>query len=213
MREAYEAILRATGIADAQVHSVFPYGSRVYGSERADSDHDFIVVADGCVDGTEHRSEALNIHTYLPETFAHDLAEHRIHALECHFLPRSQCMVERVSRPFDLDIARLRHAISAKTSHSWVKAKKKLTVEVGQEWIGAKSLFHALRIAQFGIQIARDGRIHDYAGACGYWRQIRSMAEPMEQAEAWSWEPFNAYGKPIYNSLMSEFRASAPKGF
>lgn len=207
----YDDLLRVTGLDDGQVLSAYPYGSHVYGTSRHGSDWDYIVVAKGCVDGAEFRDGHINVHAYLPETFARDLGDHAIHALECHFLPRSRRLIDRAIRLFVVDHGKLRQAISAKSSHSWVKAKKKLTVESGQEWIGVKSLFHSLRIAQFGIQLGRDGGISDYAVGAAHWREIRAMAQAMEQSGSWSWEPFAAKFKPVHNALMTEFRTYAAK--
>ena len=203
-------ILDLTGLTHSQVVSIYPYGSRVYGTHRPSSDWDYIVVADDCEE-KEYRSGDINAHTYSAQSFQQSLNLHHVSALECLFLPRDQVLMDRGSWTFALDTGMLRREFSAKTSNSWVKCRKKLTVEENQQWIGVKSLFHAMRIAEFGIQIAEDGGIQDYARSLSLWEEISHMASEMEAEGLWDWAPFNTRYKPVYNGLMTRFRKLAAK--
>lgn len=180
-----------------------PYGSRVYGTNKADSDYDYIAVipenrkADT---GTEYCHNNINIHMYNWIDFGIQLFEHKIHCLEAYFLPESP-----IPKHFPLEInpAKLRNSISQKASHSWVKAKKKIEVEKDY-YIGWKSLFHSLRILNFGKQVAVSGSIKDYGSANSYWFDIRDR-------QCYNWIVLEEVFKPIYNKLATEFREYAPK--
>jgi hypothetical protein len=110
---------------------------------------------------------------------------------------------------FKLDLSKLRHSLCAKSSNSWVKAKKKLTIEIKKgveenpEDVGKKSLFHAFRIIEFGKQIAKNGKINDY----GFCNEL--FKEIIYSYSDWN-NLFEDYKKK-YNNLLTEFRVLAPK--
>jgi len=191
--------------------AVYPYGSRVYGTATKNSDYDYIVILKK-KKSQQYSDNLININFYTPEEHQKRLDDHEISALECYFLPREMVLFtanhplnkENVEFKFKLDLGKLRHSLSAKSSNSWVKAKKKLTVEKDYDVnIGKKSLFHAMRIITFGIQIAMTGRIVDY-GACNHINHSISL-----QSDMWP-ELFETY-KKYYNRLLSDFRVVAPK--
>lgn len=188
---------------DIPMDIVFPYGSRVYGTYDEKSDHDFIVIVpDGhtVVNGTELRDGDYNIHVYHKKDWQDQLNLHKINTLECHYL----CpFLSEKHFDFKLDKTLLRNELSQKSNHSFVKAKKKIEVEKDY-YVGWKSLFHSLRILTFGIQIASEGNIYNYASANGYWRDIKS-------ANQYNWAYFKEKYQPEYNKLATEFRKLAPK--
>ena len=181
---------------------LFPFGSRVYGTHSEQSDYDFMAVGPKGHDlktGEGLRSKDLNVHVYTPDDFQDQLNAHKIHTLEAYFLPDGRCKKEF---KWKLDLKTLRHELSAKASNSWVKAKKKMEVEKDLA-LGRKSLFHALRILNFGIQISRDGKITDYSAANPHWEAIKGEFD--------SWPEYQSKYQPVYNTLASEFREVAPK--
>lgn len=189
------------GLTDRDI-IVFPYGSRVYGTCSDKSDYDYnVVVPDSCnaKTGTEVRHHNVNINAYSRSDWQQQLDIHKIHALEAYFLPDGEC--KRRFR-FSLNLGTLRNEISQKASHSFVKAKKKIEVEK-DFLIGWKSLFHSLRILNFGLQIATEGKI-DYSAANHFWFDI--INEPH-----YDWLFFKQKYQPIYNELATEFRKVAPK--
>ena len=102
-----------------------------------------------------------------------------------------------------MNLPQLRHAISSKSSNSWVKAKKKFIVEEDfNPYIGKKSAFHSLRILNFGTQIAKYQRILNYSSANNYFDDIMNLN---------SWDDINHQFKSVYNSLSTEFKLVAPK--
>lgn len=179
-----------------------PFGSQVYGTARSDSDFDYLVVFphDNGVTGCERLFGRFNFQTYNQTDLQRQLEEHQIHALEVYFVPGSP-LPGRLQ--FTLNLSTLRHSLSQKSSHSFVKAKKKIQVE--QDFrTGWKSLFHALRIIVFGIELARTGALTDFSAANAYWDEIWAAQET-------DWTRLHARWHPVHNALTTEFRKLAPK--
>ena len=190
------------------VYALYPYGSRVYGTDQPDSDYDYILVSEDAGNGEMIQGDK-NYKCMSPAHFQKLLDEHNISALECLFLPEELVIVHpKVPWTFKLDKLKLRRSISAKANHSWVKAKKKLIFPY--DWAtdetrrGQKSLFHSFRILNYGIQIAKDGKITNYAAANDIFEEI--MTDPNI-----SWDNYEAKWKKRHNFLFSEFRKLAPK--
>ena len=186
-----------------QMRTKFPYGSRVYGTHRPDSDHDWIVV------DPQQAEPILDIRTPGEDFTVYSLAEfrrkmelHEVSIVECMMLPDHLVTGDRDSiGQFQLDLSQLRSSFAKQASNSWVKARKKL--EEGELRIAQKSLFHVFRIIQFGTQIAETGRIHDWQAANHILTEVESL--PTEWAE-WK-DRFQARK----NEAESRFRKSAPK--
>jgi predicted nucleotidyltransferase len=174
---------------------IYLFGSRVYGTFSERSDSDYIVITDKDINNQEIKHDLVNIHIYNRQHFQKMLFEHKIIALEIFFLYNT-------SFDFDLDKSLLRKEISGKASNSFVKCKKKLLVE-NDYYIGLKSLFHSLRIIDFGIQIADKGRIYDFSSCNDIWNDLNSRF--------WTWNELNEIYKPVFNSKMTEFRKVCPK--
>jgi predicted nucleotidyltransferase len=204
-------ILNKTKLDIRDLVAVYPYGSRVYGNARKNSDYDFIVVTTNKTN-EQYSDNLINVNFYTPDEHQQRLSDHEISALECYFLPDEKVLYNsfhslnrknRFEFTFVLNLVKLRHALSAKSSNSWVKAKKKLTVEKDYDLdLGRKSLFHAIRIIDYGIQIATYKKIVDY-GSCN------KLFEDIMNCYTWS-EMFGEY-KQFYNNICSEFRIVAPK--
>ena len=223
---AIEEIKKRTGLKDYHILAVYMYGSRVYGNARKDSDWDFIVVTQGGsekafnhsmepADGLNQFSDNLiNINFYSLMGWADRLTACEPSALECVYLPDEFILRNDVMGPVNARVRRLmgekehrnlvaiRHAFSAKASNSWVKAKKKLTVEKDyNDLVGKKSLWHSIRIIDFGIQILEKGSI-DY-GSCNW------FYDEVMYCKDWT-EMYDKY-KLMYNAKLTEFRKLAPK--
>jgi predicted nucleotidyltransferase len=204
--QQYETLLRIccnkTKVNIEDVVAVYPYGSRVYGTARKNSDYDYIVVTKKKTN-EQYSDNLININFYTPDEHQQRLNEHEISALECYFLPDDLIIKNTYNFVFKLDLVKLRHALAAKSSNSWVKAKKKLTVEKDYDLdLGRKSLFHSMRIIDYGKQIATFGKIVDY-GSCN------DLFQEIMNCYSWT-DMFNQY-KEKYNLMCSEFRVLAPK--
>lgn len=177
---------------------VFPFGSKVYGTDTEKSDDDFIIV----VEGNEEKEygiheEKRNIHVYTDTSFRKRIKEHDIAALESIFSNETQFV-------FHLDLETLRKSISAVVSNSFSKCRKKLSPGENYDPYGAKkSLFHSLRILDFGIQIATYGRIVDFKKMNHYFVEI--MENPSVD-----FEDYRRKYEPVGQSLKAELKRVAP---
>lgn len=202
------------------------YGSQVYKTTHENSDHDWLSIVDGEDIEIEYQKcphyldqgqtpSAHHDKQYSVDVFQRKLNEYEMVVLECYFWMLLNKKTAGLELTWELELPKLRHAISHKASHSFVKAKKKMTVERDKfhqsEWEyhrevfrGKKSLFHSLRIIRFGIQIATSGSITDFEECKELYHEI--MDNPGKD-----WEDYRPTYKPLYNRYMSEFRELAPK--
>lgn len=177
--------------------NIYTYGSVCYGTSHELSDEDFIVVADT---HPEVNIKNVEVHQYSKERFFQAIKDHEIWAMECFFLP-SNLKHEDFILEFKYSPARLRVECSSKSSNSWVKAKKKIEKE-GEIYIGEKSLFHALRILDFGIQIAEHGKIVNYASQNENYQKIVGQNK--------TWPELKQEFQAFYNALGTRLRILCP---
>jgi predicted nucleotidyltransferase len=199
----YNEVLNRANLKDEDVICAYCYGSRVYGNITKTSDWDFIFIVKEKTN--EQFSDTLiNINFFDIDGHKQRLVNHEISALETLFLDDKFILKEDMKFDFTLNTKMLRRSLSRKSSNSWVKAKKKLTVEKDYDLnVGRKSLWHAFRIIDYGIQIATKGMIYDYGTRNDMYYEV------IYNYNDWS-ELFENY-KKSYNSLMTEFRKVAPK--
>lgn len=187
-----------------QALNIYPYGSMVYGTYvDGQSDQDFIVIVhDGhtSIDKSQWECNNEQYSIYTASTWQEKLNRHDIDALECYFLPHYLVIQELHPFDFQLKTALLRQSISSVASNSWVKCKKKLTVQKDfAPRIGKKSLWHALRILDFGTQIMIHKRIIDYSSC-------NAMYDDIVNGKVDQWGFYKSQYQPIYNAMKSEFR-------
>ncbi|MFQ3543442.1 hypothetical protein Q7A53_05100 [Halobacillus rhizosphaerae] len=174
------------------------YGSRIYRTATKDSDFDYIVVVDAdsdyeySVDNDEGNFKVLS-----EPAFIRRIEEHYISALECIFQSENDPYLVFFKRNKET----LRRSISSTASVSFGKCGKKL--KDGEIYIAKKSLFHSLRILEFGIQIAKYNKIVNYSRANGYYKEIMDM-------DSTDWQDYKDKFKPLYNSLKSYLKFLAP---
>lgn len=193
-------------IKNDNIISLFKYGSHVYGTNTPKSDNDLIMVVK---DDTHINDDFLmtfnkfgDLTIYSESQFQNQINEHEISVLECLFLEDKNIYKNKKDWNFNLNLQTLRNKISAKASNSWVKAKKKFIVEKDYNpYIGQKSAWHALRILNFGTQIALYGKIKNYQELTPLYKDILSL----------EWDEINNKYKSLYNELASKFREVAPK--
>lgn len=182
---------------DEPIIKVYSYGSRVYHCDNNQSDFDYIVV----VESDNHdlyysvNEDDANYTVYSEHRFIQRIKEHHISALECIFQSEDDPYVKH----FNLNLEKLRREISAVSSNSFVKCKKKM--RDGEDYIGRKSMFHSLRILMFGMQIAEHGKIVSYSCANDLLPIIMSLS---------GWEAIQAMCQPMYNIHKSQFKLLAP---
>lgn len=193
---------------------IYDYGSFVYGTNDEKSDFDYICVTknNNLFDGNEFQIKADGCdYTFIKEnSFIDDIKNHKIYSLECIFSDEKFISGDnsRFLCQFDYDENKLRASISSICSNSWVKAKKKLTVEKDFDFRKAlKSLFHSIRIYDFGCQIAKYGKIINYSSCNDLWFNEISKETSVD------WNYYKEKYKPIYNNKHSEFVKLAKKKY
>jgi len=186
--------------------TIYPYGSRIYGTLHKNSDYDFIVIMND-PPISEWTYEIININYYSPTQFQEAIDNHEIWALECLSTEPILSPLPDYNWKFILDLKKLRMSISKKSDESFHKGKQKLikpydNVE-GELMRGKKSLFHSFRILMFGIQLAKHNKIVNFSEANDIFHEIMNINSD-------TWADYE-YLKPKYNQLASQFRLLAPK--
>lgn len=172
----------------------FVFGSHLYGTAGSQSDIDLVVI-DDTQDG-KTTSGKYDIQFISLDRFISQVKKCDIKSLECYFTKEKFL---KIPLNIKFDPTQLRSSISKKSSHAWVKGKKKIID--GEFYIGKKSFFHSLRILDFGIQLATHGEIYDYQSTRHEYFQI--INTPPHLVE----EKF----KSKYNEYHSEFKKVCPK--
>jgi hypothetical protein len=186
--------------------NVYMYGSLCYGTDDEYSDHDCIAVYEG-YEGLKDQFKTASgddVTVYDEKSFQEAINNHEITVLEA-LSCRDGILKETKEFTFVVDKSKLRHKLSAIASNSFVKAKKKMTVEKDYDLrIAKKSLFHSLRILMFGKQLAEYGTIVNFHEASKYWYEI-------DEIDSSDWNVYKEKYQPIYNQLSTEFKKVAPK--
>ena len=170
-----ERIIELAGVHPLKVKNIYVFGSRVYQTATHESDYDIIVVANSMNEATEIRNGDLNIHVHTPDKFIRDLKELDMHNLECIFAPTEAKILERVNYAdanFKIQPEKMKFKSMSQSFNSFHKAKLKMYD--ADTYIGAKSLFHSLRILLFATQIVKYGRILDFTEANKFWGEIKT---------------------------------------
>ena len=190
--------------------NVYRYGSDVYGtSQNKISDHDFIVIVPNEyieLDATQAECENNQYSFYTKDTWQRKLDNNDVDAMETYFLPNQFVIKETIKFITEIKIDKIRENFSRTASNSFVKCKKKLTVQKDfAPRTGKKSLWHSMRILNFGIQILKHGRILNYSS-------MNHLYEAIVGNESDDWEYYKRTYQGAYNALKTEFRLSEKHG-
>lgn len=183
----------------SNVVNIYGYGSYYYGTFHEGSDYDLIVIVNS-YDKRDIVLDDMNIHLYTMKEFMQNLDDHQIEFLEAILHP----LYETQPISFTIDKQKLRHIISQKADNSYVKAKKKLTVE-HEIYIAKKSLFHAFKMLDFASQLAVSNTITNWTHLTDLYYEI--MAIPNDS----DWSVYDEKFKKRFNEAKSKFRFVAPK--
>ncbi len=198
--EVFKSYAGLENMIMSEAINTYLYGSRVYETNDEESDIDFICIVNNGCKTEQFEKNNCNITYHTIDNFQQLIDDHDVSALECLFLHKEKATSHEFK--FELDIEKLRRSFSQKSSNSWVKAKKKIELH-NEMRIGRKSLFHSLRILDFGIQIAEQGKIADYTYCGRWWKQICEQNFD-------NWGEYKKFWQPIYNNLRIKFRLVAP---
>lgn len=196
----------------------FYHGSTVYGTITEHSDIDIVCIVKDNIWNEwnklynnifQYKDDENREYQFIEENKWLDMIKnHHIIALEGlslldNFIIKGDIVKYR--KLFKLDKWKLRQTISSITENAYAKCHKKLTVEKDFDLYRAKkSIFHSLRILDFGKQIAKYGRIIDYDSMNYLWDIIYKM-------ETDKWEDYKKRFKPLLNTMRSEFVKLCPK--
>jgi predicted nucleotidyltransferase len=202
-----------------EILGLYVYGSRLWGSTDENSDLDYCVIVDNnssIFEFTDEfyiqkESEDIDLHV-MSETKYKEFVE------ECNDMALSMYFQESPLLKYDykteINLINLRKYFSSKANNSYVKAKKKLTVEDKSEEnfrIAYKSMYHSIRILEFGENIAlaqiNDTKIYDFTS---FGKNIEWIIEEFQNNKE-NWEYLHELFKPIYNKYASDFKKLAPK--
>ena len=184
--------------------NIYRHGSLVYGTfVPGISDYDHIVILPDSyayMDTSQYEEENNQYTFYTQSTWQKMLDNNEVSAIESYLLPPEHILKETIKFSTTLNTSKIRDQFSKTASNSYVKCKKKLEVEDSfNPYVGKKSLWHSLRILDFGIQILKYGKIIDYTSVSYLYKELISN-------ESISWEYYRNMYKPLYNNLKTQFK-------
>ena len=184
--------------------NIYHYGSYVYGTfVDGISDYDYIVIVPDTMrhlDEQQFEYDNCQYTIHTAESWQTMLDRCDVDAIETYFLPEKFIVKESVVFIAELTKEKVRSSFSHVASNSFVKCKKKLEVpDSYNPTIGKKSLWHSLRIIDFGIQLMKYGKIVNYSSMNFLYNEIVKSDEVI-------WDYFKTKYKPIYNRMKTEFR-------
>ena len=173
-----EFILNELAITE-DVIAIFPYGSRVYGTNTETSDHDFIIVTKGSMlksgafrqNAISNKDRTIQGVLYSRSGFIDAINNYEIGALECLFLPKDKVILcnypFKIQKWYEKDLV---SKIIEKASASWYVASNQSKDENYEA--AKKGIYHALRILYFGIQLKETTSITNYQQCNALYKQI-----------------------------------------
>jgi len=180
-----------------KLYAMYPFGSRVYGNIHEASDWDYLLILKKPAPVQQLIKGQLSFTIQTKDSFQQALDQHESIALECYFLPPTKVDFKPiVPWIFQLNKDKLKSAYDNKITECFLKAEKKINSE--NLLVGKKVLFHAIRVALFGIQMLKNGKITNYKEANEIWKSIINN-------ESVSWEDYENTYKPIYLKVRNWF--------
>jgi len=168
-------IIKMCGIIPERIWNIYMYGSRVYGTDRNDSDYDFLVAASSIDRHKEINDGEYNIHIWTLDAFMDKVVKHEMLALECVYAPPYAVIMQRKPIELKFNMHRLKSAALSQSHNSWANGKMKL--KECDIFRGQKSIFHSLRILDFAKQILNKGKIVNFYSMNHIWKEIEEEGE------------------------------------
>jgi hypothetical protein len=188
--------------------NIYEYGSVIYGTYiEGKSDKDYIVIVPDKYNINTDQVEYNNCHynIFHASKWQEKLNNNEVDAIEIFFMPKKHVIKETVVFTTQIIPYKIREQFSRTASNSWVKCKKKLIIEDSfNPRVGKKSLWHSLRIIDFGKQILLTGSIYNYSSMNHLYKEIVEFVNN-------DWKYYQDKYQPIYNKMKTEFRL-AEKG-
>lgn len=167
---------------EGEVIGIFPYGSRVYGYDTEQSDSDYIIVMKSAMlDNGAFRNNAISNDDYTIQGvvysrggFIDAINNYEIGALECLFLPEDKVILKKWSfKITNWNTQAMVKSIIRKASDS--RHYSNMSCKNGDRERGMRSMFHALRILKFGLQLKEHQKIVDYSESNELYKNFMSV--------------------------------------
>lgn len=191
-----EEICEKLRLDHSKVLNIYPYGSKIYGTDDEYSDSDYIIVfksallpsgafKDNAISSFDREIQGT---CYSRTGFIDAINNYEIAALECLFLPEDKVIQKKmdfkITKWYDKEFAK---KIVNKASSSWYFSTLAFNDENYESSI--KNVFHALRILDFGLQLKKHKKIVNFS----------SMNEIKKELDS-SYNTFNPYD--YYNLFL-----------
>jgi predicted nuclease of restriction endonuclease-like RecB superfamily len=194
-----EEICEKLRLDHSKVLNIYPYGSKIYGTDDEYSDSDYVIVfkssllpsgafKDNAISSFDREIQGT---CYSRAGFIDAINNYEISALECIFLPEEKVIQKNmnfgITKFYEKEFVK---KIITKASSSWYFSTLAYRDELIESSI--KNIFHALRILDFGLQIKEHKKIVNYS----------SMNEIKKELDK-SYNTFNPYD---YYDLFMELQ-------
>lgn len=179
-----ELILLALKVEKYQVYGIYARGSRAVGTNREDSDYDYVAVCDSScriVNGTLIRYGNMDICVYIREQFEQYLRDQIIWVLEAIYCPSNLILLENVNFREYVEEYRKKHksqcdinllaSVGCEAGRKFSACKKQYII--GNYNQSKKYLFIAIRFIELATQIVTLGRIVDLTLSNHKWLIIK----------------------------------------
>lgn len=145
------------------------------------------------------------------EHFQSSINKHDIQAMECLSAPSDFChKAQYVFAMPEINLQELRKSISTICNNSWVKGKKKLIIAGDYDLhLAIKSVFHSLRIYDYGFQIATTGKIYNFKSMNFVLEDLKILSEQYQRNDLC--EKIEQKYKKVFNEKATLFKSVAPK--
>lgn len=158
-----------------RIWNIYGYGSRIYGTNRNDSDYDLIIVASCMNQHTEIFDGKFNVHVLTKDCFYDKLFQYKMVQLECIFAPQDAIIKNDMKFNFVISDNKLKNSVLSQSHNSWINGKIKLKdCDILR---GQKSIFHSLRMLDFAKQILTKRNIYDFTSMNWLWTEIEEKGE------------------------------------
>lgn len=168
-----EYICKELGLNIDDIFNIYPYGSRVYGTERPDSDYDFIIVfkssmlpsgafKDNAISNSDRTIQGT---CYGRGGFIDAINNYQLPAWEAlSSEPVKFKFPFNVSKYYEKDMIK---KVITQASNSFFMADSLWTIKDSPGMMDRmkKGVWHSLRIVKFGLQIKEHKRIVDFTDA------------------------------------------------
>ena len=202
MKYTAEEICKELKINLSDVLNIYPYGSRVYGTDDEWSDNDYIIVykrsllpsgsfKDNAISSNDYEIQGT---CYSRGGFIDAINNYQISALECIFLPEDMIVQNtikfKMTKFYEKDFIKKIITVASNSAHHGKLSFKEDDVDNSK-----KNMFHALRILSFGKQI-KDNQSIDYSSTNDIKKELENDEE--YNFRYW-WDIFLKYSDELKN--------------